>query len=647
MGRKKPRRAAPASAAEAVGPDPHTTDATAHRASAAPSGNAPGRVARPSRRPFLLGLLLGVLLGALLVCLRLPPPPPPDVLLNEVLRTLDPDGQLQTNAFASLTNLREFVPAMPSFKANYSLFAEAIKPGKTLADMGHRARHPVVMIPGFVSTGLELWSGEECAMKYFRQRMWGTFAMVHSMLLAPECWMQHMALDLATGMDPEGRKLRPAQGFEAADYFLPGYWIWGKLIENLALLGYDNNNMVLLSYDWRLSLQALEERDLYFTRLQHTIELLVRRWKHKAVVLGHSMGVSVFLYFLKWVESPLGGDGGRDWVARHIESFGNLAGPVLGVPKAVAALLSGEMRDTTNLGPLEPYLTRDVFGPYQRRQLFRTWYSLSLLLPKGGDTLWGTPTAAADDDLPDALEQQGEEDDPDSAVLPPGACRFRSAGCVARFSAEGGRPNLTMAGAIDALHTDPPEPFRANLRRWFSFGVAADPSSPQYDQPKYWTNPLETALPNAPNLTIYCLYGTGLPTERAYHYTEAPPAGPVDLPYLIDKDVTADGRANGVLLGPGDGTVPLLSLGYMCTRGWRDTRFNPHGVQVRTREYAHQRGGFIPVPRGGDVSADHVDIMGNSEFITDVLSLAVGRGAELDSRIVSDIERIAAQVTLP
>jgi hypothetical protein len=27
------------------------------------------------------------------------------------------------------------------------------------------------MIPGIVTSGLELWSGEECAKSYFRQRM--------------------------------------------------------------------------------------------------------------------------------------------------------------------------------------------------------------------------------------------------------------------------------------------------------------------------------------------------------------------------------------------------------------------------------------------------------------------------------------------
>lgn len=33
----------------------------------------------------------------------------------------------------------------------------------------------------------------------------------------------------------------------------------------------------------------------------------------------------------------------------------------------------------------------------------------------------------------------------------------------------------------------------------------------------------------------------------------------------------------GICKGDGDGTVPLLSLGYPAAAAWRDTRFNPAG----------------------------------------------------------------------
>lgn len=36
-----------------------------------------------------------------------------------------------------------------------------------------------------------------------------------------------------------------------------------------------------------------------------------------------------------------------------------------------------------------------------------------------------------------------------------------------------------------------------------------------------------TPLPYAPSLKVVCLYGVGIPTERAYHYLKPPPAPPV------------------------------------------------------------------------------------------------------------------------
>lgn len=45
-----------------------------------------------------------------------------------------------------------------------------------------------------------------------------------------------------------------------------------KIVENLAVVNYDTNNLYLAPYDWRLSYYNLEERDGYFSRLKSTIE---------------------------------------------------------------------------------------------------------------------------------------------------------------------------------------------------------------------------------------------------------------------------------------------------------------------------------------------------------------------------------------
>jgi hypothetical protein len=47
-----------------------------------------------------------------------------------------------------------------------------------------------------------------------------------------------------------------------------------------------------------------------------------------------------------------------------------------------------------------------------------------------------------------------------------------------------------------------------------------------------------------------------------------------------DANDPPNGLENGVQLGNGDGTVPLVSLGALCYQGWRTKELNPHHVKV-------------------------------------------------------------------
>ncbi len=60
------------------------------------------------------------------------------------------------------------------------------------------------------------------------------------------CWLMHMALDRCGG-DPPGVKVRPSDGFVGADFIIAGYWVWAKLIENLADIGYDMSSMCVFA----------------------------------------------------------------------------------------------------------------------------------------------------------------------------------------------------------------------------------------------------------------------------------------------------------------------------------------------------------------------------------------------------------------
>ena len=139
---------------------------------------------------------------------------------------------------------------------------------------GIRAVHPVIMIPGVISTGLESWGTEEDeSRQYFRKRLWGSWSMMRALIMDKAGWKRHIMLDKQTGLDPPGIKLRAAQGFDATDFFITGYWIWNKILENLASIGYDPTSAYTAAYDWRLSYANLEVRDQYDAFPSHSHEM--------------------------------------------------------------------------------------------------------------------------------------------------------------------------------------------------------------------------------------------------------------------------------------------------------------------------------------------------------------------------------------
>ena len=280
-------------------------------------------------------------------------------------------------------------------------------PGVELRERGLTPKHPVVIVPGFVSTGLELWRGKACGAHFFRRRMWGTPAMARAFFSNQKCWMEHMRLDGRTGSDPESVRLRAVRGLEGVDWFLPGYFVWGKVIEELSELGYDSNTLHSAAYDWRLSPTMLERRDGYFTRLKSVIETLYSVHGERVALLAHSYGDTISRYFFEWVETPVakgGGGGGKRWVDKHVHAYVDIAGPMLGIPKTIPSLLSGEMRDTAILGELEGMLgglLETAVGRLIGTQIkevcdtFRTWGALWAMLPRGGAAVWGDDDAGA------------------------------------------------------------------------------------------------------------------------------------------------------------------------------------------------------------------------------------------------------------
>ena len=97
-------------------------------------------------------------------------------------------------------------------------------------------------------------------------------------------------------------------------------------------------------------------------------------------------------------------------------------------------------------------------------------------------------------------------------------------------------------------------------------------------------------------------------------------------------------------MGEGDGTVNLLSTGYMCNKGWKIKRYNPASIPIVAYEMPHEPDRFNP--RGGPNTADHVDILGRSSLNDLILRVAGGKGHLIQDNIVSNILEYAEKVKI-
>ncbi|KAK6914709.1 Lecithin:cholesterol/phospholipid:diacylglycerol acyltransferase [Dillenia turbinata] len=460
-------------------------------------------------------------------------------------------------------------------------------PGEKLSKEGLQVKHPVVFVPGIVTGGVELWDGHPCADGLFRKRLWGgTFGEVYK---RPLCWVDHMSLDNETGLDPPGVRVRPVSGLVVADYFAPGYFVWANT----------------------------EVRDQTLSRIKSNIELmLATNGGRKAVIVPHSMGVLYFLHFIKWAEAPapMGGGGGPNWCANHIKAVMNIGGLLLGVPKAVSALFSAEAKDIAVARAIAPnVLDKGIFGLQTLQHMIRmsrTWDSTMSMLPEGGDIIWGNLDWSPDEGYNPNKKKQG-------------AVKGRNVA------------NTTCRDVQTEYHDMDLGELKLFQNTKFTL----------LDQ--FWT--CFILLPNAPEMEIFSLYRVGIPTERAYVYKMTQSAE-CYIPFQIDTSaVDADScLKDGVYLVDGDETVPALSAGFMCAKGWRGkTRFNPSGIRTYIREYDHAPPATLLEGRGTQSGA-HVDIVGNFALIKDIIRVAAGAtGKDLGGdQVYSDIFKWSEKINL-
>ena len=117
----------------------------------------------------LLCLTLGETVGTILTYTVLPPLPPHLSLMMEEL-----DMSYLFSDLANFTSVATELSDSILTPAKAWLQTRRFTVGDSMRAAGIEAKHPIILVPGIVSTGLESWSTSPEYRSYFRKRLWGT-----------------------------------------------------------------------------------------------------------------------------------------------------------------------------------------------------------------------------------------------------------------------------------------------------------------------------------------------------------------------------------------------------------------------------------------------------------------------------------------
>jgi phospholipid:diacylglycerol acyltransferase len=253
------------------------------------------------------------------------------------------------------------------------------------------------------------------------------------------------------------------------------------------------------------------------------------------------------------------------------------------------------------------------------------------MLPRGGAAVWGDKELGSPDDAPD--------DERLNYFL-----QIRNAGAPRHEGI-----NHTIDSALDFLFATMQAKNPHNVAEFSHMTHPTMQQQLSLNDPSLaskvasdFGNALTRPLPYAPSMKVFCLYGTGKASERAYVYEYH--AADALRPFQLDVQYHARGIQNGVREVHGDGTITLASLGYVCRSVWRTSKkLNPAAVPVVTREYAHVAHQSV-TPLQGRAEGDHVNIMGNDDMIEDILAIVSGHHDQVTDRIESELDALSAEI---
>ncbi|EGG13818.1 hypothetical protein DFA_11579 [Cavenderia fasciculata] len=213
------------------------------------------------------------------------------------------------------------------------------------------ALKPIILVPGIAGSGLEAKLNKTKVPAFYctKNQDWFRIWLSLPELLVQKCWFDNLAVDFdaTTGKfsNTPGVEIREIDfggilGVGYLDYkfsFPIGITnVYGEMVEFFEDLGYEvGKNIRGAPFDWRLSIQELEKRG-WFDKFKSLVESTYEMNKQQKVVLvAHSMGGLLSLYFLDKIATD-------QWKAKYIDSFIPIAVPWSGSPKALRTVLSGD-----------------------------------------------------------------------------------------------------------------------------------------------------------------------------------------------------------------------------------------------------------------------------------------------------------------
>jgi len=261
-------------------------------------------------------------------------------------------------------------------------------------------RSPILIIPGFMSSGLVVetseilprWNGKKLWLNLKRLGFTGKILadaktltvqgkaskssdknisnikfgapieveIDDAQLRMRDDWLAHMLLQPNMTSEQPGVRIRPVPGLDGVAYLednalIQGNtYVFGKLIKYLVSAGDYKEGIDLDArpYDWRIPPDELERRDSYFSDTLKRIEKMsFENDGRKVVLCCHSMGVNCGHYLLNFAERIKG----RNWLDTYVEAFMTLGGPHLGAPCSTKAVIDGD-----NMGLPSAFLKSDT-----------------------------------------------------------------------------------------------------------------------------------------------------------------------------------------------------------------------------------------------------------------------------------------------